>query len=386
MNNKIKRVLLLFFLLFSQICPAQQDECYTIGFNAGKAAYARGETHLSSSRYEQALASFKEAKDHFASTKVNCRNPNVIALNEWIKKCDDAIQRTNGAVKEKADADRRAKAEADRAAREKAEADRIAKEKAEADRIAREKAETDRAAREKAEADKRAKEKAEVMNIEMVYVQGGTFTMGCTGEQGNDCYPGEGPVHQVTLSNFYMGKYEVTQAQWKAVMGSNPSNFKGDNLPVEKVSWNDVQEFIRKLNAQTGKHYRLPTEAEWEYAARGGNKSRKYKYSGSNALESVAWYGDNSGSTTHPVGTKSANELGIYDMSGNVWEWCSDWSGAYPASAQNNPVGALSGSDRVYRGGSWYIIAGSCRVAIRFDYSPGNSGSDLGFRLACSSE
>jgi serine/threonine protein kinase len=227
----------------------------------------------------------------------------------------------------------------------------------------------------------------QVGGIAMVYVQGGTFWMGCTSEQGSDCYDDEKLAHQVMLNSFYVGKYEVTQAQWKAVMGNNPSRFKGDNLPVERVSWDDVQEFIRKLNAQTGKRYRLPTEAEWEYAARGGNRGRGYKYSGGNSVENVAWLATNSGSATHPVGTKSANELGIYDMSGNVWEWCSDWyGGAYPASAQSNPAGASFGFNRVDRGGSWDYDAGGCRVASRGSNSPGLSYNDLGFRLACSSE
>ena len=164
------------------------------------------------------------------------------------------------------------------------------------------------------------------LNIQMVAVQGGTFTMGCTSEQGDDCYDDERPAHRVTVSDFYIGKYEVTQAQWRAVMGFNPSYFKGDNLPVETVSWDDVMDFIHKLNSLTGRQYRLPTEAEWEYAARGGNN---YKYSGSNSAGNVAWYGYNSSRTTHPVGTKSANGFGLYDMSGNVYEWCSDWYRAY---------------------------------------------------------
>jgi formylglycine-generating enzyme required for sulfatase activity len=234
------------------------------------------------------------------------------------------------------------------------------------------------------EADRQARENAEAMNIEMIYVQGGTFTMGCTGEQGNDCNKDEKPAHQVTLSSFSIGKYEVTQAQWKSVMGSNPFYFKGDNLPVENVSWNDVQAFIRKLNTQAGNRYRLPTEAEWEYAARGGNQSKGYKYSGSNTLGNVAWYYDNSAYKTHPVGQKSPNELGIYDMSGNVREWCSDRYDVYSTSAQNDPVGT-SGSYRVIRGGSWGSNV-DCRVAYRGCNSTDKCYYGLGFRLACNSE
>ena len=209
-----------------------------------------------------------------------------------------------------------------------------------------------------------------------------TFTMGATSEQGSDADSDEKPTHSVTLSGYYIGKYEVTQELWEAVMGSNPSYFKGDNLPVERVSWNDVQEFLRKLNAMTGKRYRLPTEAEWEFAARGGNSSRGYKYSGSNNIDNVAWYTDNSGSRTHAVGTKSPNELGIYDMSGNVWEWCQDWYGSYSSSSQRNPQGSNSGSNRVDRGGSWLSTAWDCRVSDRYSDTPGNRSSYLGFRLA----
>ena len=219
-------------------------------------------------------------------------------------------------------------------------------------------------------------------DIAMVYVSGGTFTMGATSEQGGDAWDDEKPAHSVTLSGYYIGKYEVTQKLWKAVMGSNPSNFKGDNLPVERVSWNDVQEFLRKLNAMTGKNYRLPTEAEWEFAARGGNSSRGYKYSGGNSIGNVAWFGSNSGSRTHAVGIKSPNELGIYDMSGNVYEWCQDWYGSYSSSSQRNPQGPNSGSFRVYRGGSWDSGAGRCRVSFRLYNTPGGRDSYLGFRLA----
>ena len=216
----------------------------------------------------------------------------------------------------------------------------------------------------------------------MVYVEGGTFTMGGTSEQGSDAYNDEKPTHQVTLSSFSIGKYEVTQAEWQAVMGSNPSRFTGDSRrPVENVSWNDCQEFIRKLNAMTGKRFCLPTEAEWEYAARGGNRSRGYKYAGSDYIINVAWNTDNSCSTTHPVGTKSPNELGLYDMSGNVWEWCQDWCGSYSSNSQYNPIGPASGSSRVCRGGSWCNGARRCRVSNRFNYAPGNCHSYLGLRL-----
>jgi formylglycine-generating enzyme required for sulfatase activity len=223
---------------------------------------------------------------------------------------------------------------------------------------------------------------------EMVLVQGGMFTMGCTAEQGNDCWSDESPTHQVTLSSFSIGKYEVTQWQWKAVMGANnnPSNFVGDNLPVERVSYDEVQEFIRKLNAATGMNYRLPTEAEWQYAARGGNQSRGYKYSGSNAVGDVAWYWDNSGIRTHPVGIKNANELGIYDMSGNVMEWLNDWYGDYSSDPQTNPQGPSSGSLRVFRGGGWRDGARGARVSARSDRDSGYRSRVLGFRLARRSE
>ena len=214
----------------------------------------------------------------------------------------------------------------------------------------------------------------------MVKVDDGTFTMGADDDD-LDAADDETPAHQVTLSSYYICKYEVTQSLWQEVMGSNPSYFKGDNLPVECVSWNDCQEFIDKLNALTGQHYRLPTEAEWEFAARGGNSSRGYKYSGSNVLRDVAWYGDNSGNKKHPVGTKSPNELGLYDMSGNVWEWCSDWYGDYNSSAQTNPDGPSSGAYRVFRGGCWIYVAGYCRVSYREGRSPGFRDNYLGLRL-----
>ena len=222
------------------------------------------------------------------------------------------------------------------------------------------------------------------ISIEMVKVEAGTFMMGATSEM-KDPYDWEKPVHQVTLTNdYYMGKYEVTQALWQAVMGNNPSHFKGENLPVETVNWNECQEFISKLNSMTGRKFRLPTEAEWEYAARGGKKSRGYQYSGSNSISDVAWYDGNSGSKTHPVGTKQANELGIYDMSGNVYEWCSDRYGPYSSSSQTNPTGAYFMSRRVGRGGCWDCNAWYCRSSFRNGSIPDSRDSGLGLRLVLS--
>lgn len=222
------------------------------------------------------------------------------------------------------------------------------------------------------------------VSIEMIKVEAGTFMMGATPEME---FPDddEKPVHQVTLTNdYYIGKYEVTQALWQTVMESNPSSFKGNNLPVEQVSWNDCQEFIGKLNSITGRKFRLPTEAEWEYAARGGKKSRGYQYSGSSNISDVAWYNGNSGSKTHLVGTKQANELGLYDMCGNVLEWCQNWYGSYVSSSQTNPTGAVSGSYRVIRGGSWYSSARFCRSSCRDSGTPGIRNSRLGLRLVLS--
>ena len=219
------------------------------------------------------------------------------------------------------------------------------------------------------------------VSFDMVYVEGGRFDMGATSEQGSDADSDEKPVHSVTLSDYYIGKCEVTQELWEAVMGSNPSHFKGAQNPVERVHWYDCQEFVIRLNSLTGRTFRLPTEAEWEYAARGGNKSRHYKYSGSDNIDEVAWYDGNSGSSTHAVGTKSPNELGIYDMSGNVLEWCSDWYGSYSAGAQTNPQGPSSGSFRVLRGGSWYNSARRCRVSNRGFNDPGFSDIGYGLRL-----
>jgi len=260
----------------------------------------------------------------------------------------------------------------------------------------------------------------------LVVVEGGTFQMGSISGQYD-----EKPVHSVTVNSFYMSKYEVTQGLYQAVMGTNPSYYKGDELPVERVSWYDAVGFCNKLSALDGLEavytinknitdpnnensndklkwtvscninangYRLPTEAEWEYAARGGNFCRGYTYSGSNSIDNVAWYWKNSGDKiltgewdldklkanngqTHPVGGKQANELGLYDMSGNVWEWCWDWYGDYSSGSQSDPTGMASGSSRVFRGGSWFSFASSCRSGYRDYYDPSCGVIGIGFRL-----
>ncbi|MBK8426108.1 MAG: SUMF1/EgtB/PvdO family nonheme iron enzyme [Lewinellaceae bacterium] len=234
-----------------------------------------------------------------------------------------------------------------------------------------------------------------VANDGLILIRGGTFEMGCTSEQ-QDCHDSEKPAHRVTVGDFYLGKYEVTQKLWQEIMGNNPSNFKNcDNCPVEQVSWDDVQEFLQKLNAKyPGRNYRLPTEAEWEYAARGGGKAILFG-NGRNIADSKEINFDASASykksyslageyraKTVPVGSlNSSNALGLHDMSGNVWEWCSDWYGTYASGSQTNPTGPASGSYRVLRGGSWSLYPQDCRVANRYD-APGNRKPSLGFRLA----
>ena len=221
------------------------------------------------------------------------------------------------------------------------------------------------------------------ISFRMVKVDGGTFMMGATSEQGSEADRNEKPAHSVTLSAYYIGEMEVTQELWQKVMGSNPSLNKGSRRPVVSVSWEDCQEFIRRLNQQTGKNFRLPTEAEWEYAARGGRKSYGYKYAGGSIPDEVGWYINNSQSTHHPVAQKRANELGLYDMLGNVEEWCSDWYGTYPSSSQTNPMGPSSGSYRVIRGGSWNDGISWCiRVSSRSLANPSNRFDGRGLRLA----
>lgn len=234
------------------------------------------------------------------------------------------------------------------------------------------------------------------INMRMVYVEGGTFTMGCTSEQGGECGNDESPNRQTTVSSYYIGMLEVTQSQWEKVMGTSiyqqrdkansswpwPLRGAGPDYPMYYVSWEEAKEFCARLSRQTGKNYTLPTEAEWEYAARGGNKQEGTKYSGGWSVDDVAWYDGNSSSSTHPCGTKRANALGIYDMSGNVYEWCEDWyANQYLQYDNNNPKGASSGSYRVLRGGGWGDYAKDCRVAFRNNNTPSNRYSTCGFRV-----
>ncbi len=228
------------------------------------------------------------------------------------------------------------------------------------------------------------------ITFKMIRIDGGTFTMGCVLEQDSDCVNKELPPHEVTLDTYYIGQTEVTQALWRAVMNTeitdqrdkaNPSwqlYGQGDNFPMYYVSWQDCQEFISRLNEKTGKRFVLPTEAQWEYAARGGKKAKGYKYAGSRIVDNVAWY---EGNRVHSVASKFPNELGLYDMSGNVWEWCADWYGPYKEEAQTEPYGPVSGAMRVYRGGSSWSSADNCRVSFRGSYAPQNSYHTIGFRL-----
>ena len=212
----------------------------------------------------------------------------------------------------------------------------------------------------------------------MVKVNGGSFMMGCDDKES---YSDEQPANKVTLDSYYIGSTPVTQVLWKSVMGNNPSYFKGEKLPVEQVSWKDCQEFIKKLNQLTGKQFRLPTEAEWEFASRGGNRSKGYKYAGSNDIEEVGWYYENGNDQTHTVGEKKPNELGLYDMSGNVFEWCQDWYCKYIDTVKTNKTRPCKSYYYVVRGGCWNDVAIDCRVSGRNGFEPTFYCTRIGFRL-----
>ena len=225
----------------------------------------------------------------------------------------------------------------------------------------------------------------EKTGMEFVFVKGGCYQMGDTFGGGDG---DEKPVHEVCVSDIYIGKFEVTQGEWEKIMGSNPSYFKkGSRYPVEQVSWNDTQEFFRKMNSQPGKQYRLPTETEWEYAARSGGKLEKYAgFSDAPDLDLYAWYDKNAGDSTHPVGEKKPNGLGLYDMTGNVFEWVQDWKGNYSSSSRDNPKGPLSGTYRVLRGGSWNYILRLLRATSRNHRPPDSRLNSYGFRVVFSAQ
>ena len=375
MHYKKHSLLLSLFiaLLFPTVVSAQSRTCPKCGRSISVRDYAN---HQSSCK-----GKVEQAKPPTPTTKVcgQCRQSK--ALSSFSGKssiCNACVQYNDRQAElEQQDKDRR------EAEKRQAEADSIAEAKRQAEERRQAEADSIAEAKRQAEENKR-REFAAKIKADMVFVEGGTFMMGALPNDKN-AESDETPRHQVTLSSFSIGKYEVTQELWQAVMGSNPSMFKGDlKRPVERVSWDDCQEFIHKLNELTGEKFRLPTEAEWEYAARGGQKSRGYLYSGSNDIKSVAWYDGNSGDTTHPVGQKQPNELGLYDMSGNVWEWCQDRYGKYNSSAQTNPKGpshAYNRVNRVYRGGSWYHRVRLCRASLRFYGLPGDRYGH-GLRLA----
>jgi formylglycine-generating enzyme required for sulfatase activity len=334
--------------------------------------------------------------------------PAVLTANDAVEKRAAELERQLASAKEKAqqEADA-AKAEAERVKAEAAEA------KARAVELEKKLAESGKATAAEQLKVETAKPAPQAVAVEpkqgdtmidkvtgmvLVYIPGGCFMMGQTDEEKwllvaelglhgyQEGYLGEVPMHKVCVNSFWMGKYEVTQRQWKNVMGANPSAFDNDdNNPVDRVSWNNAQNFINTLNKFIGKAYRLPTEAEWEYACRAKGSGR---YCGGDDLDAVAWHKGNSGDTTHAVGGKQVNGFGLYDMSGNVWEWCADWydSGYYASSPQSNPLGPESGSNRVIRGGSWGNSPLLVRTAYRSGFTPDYRGSSLGFRLVLSGQ
>ena len=364
--------ILTIILFLATLTVAAQDysPCYTNNIAKGDAAFSQ--------------CKYSEAKTYYVTAK-KCNGGNPTEAKKKISACDAKIKEQ----KEKANAE-----EAKRIAEEKAEETRRKEEQkvADAKKRAEEEAAASRRMAENEDAEKKriadneSKGIYEIKGVsfKMVFVEGGKFNMGCMTEQDSSCIAGELPVHSVIISDFYMGETEVTQALWKAVMGYNPSHFKDDNLPVESVCWNECQKFIVKLNELTGKKFRLPTEVEWEYAARGGNKSLSYKYAGSNNIQEVAWYGKTKSTANgrpHPVKTKSPNEIGLYDMCGNVWERCSDWWGLYGKTKQIDPKGPSSGSTRVLRGGGWDCNAWYCRVTCRYNCNPIYNVNSHGLRL-----
>lgn len=330
---------------------------------------------------KQDEAAWEAAKEAAENTKDE--RGKIAAYRAYLDDLEHVIHRVEAekAIEtlKKAEITRKIRQEAvEREQREKQEAE--VEKKRLAEEVARQQVEA-RKKQEAATAEKKrlAEEVAHQKGLpEMVFVKGGTFQMG------SKDYEDSKPIHPVTLSDFEIGKYQVTQKLWQEIMGDNPSHFKeNENCPVEQVSWEDTQEFLKKLNARfPGRPYRLPTEAEWEYVARGGTQSKGFEYAGSTNLDEVAWYDKTADSRTHPVGLKNSNELGSHDMSGNVWEWCSDWYGIYTSGSQTNPQGPSSGSDRVLRGGSWFSYPHGCRDSNRNGSAPADRYNVIGFRLA----
>lgn len=329
----------------------------------------------------------KPTHTHSVNGPKNCRECNRLRRHthsisgpEWCVECNRQREEERQRVAKQRRREEELRLAEERKRKEKEEAKLAEQKRKEEERLAEERE------RKAAEEKELAEKKRIIDNIinNMVYVEGGTFTMGATPEQRKDyirCEKDEFPKHKVTLSSYYIGRYEVTQTEWETVMGNNPSYFKRGDRPVTNVSWNDCQDFIRKINTFTGKKYRLPTEAEWEFAARGGNKSRGYIYSGCNNLDSVAWHERNVyNQMAYPVGLKNPNELGLYDMTGNVAEWCQDWYGDYSSAPQVNPEGPITGTYRVIRGGSMSFVH---HISFRnYQFQPKECDSHIGLRLA----
>ena len=362
---------------------AESDQTQYLSLISSADSLSRNESSLS-----EAMALYDSAavfETQYAGTRFSdFFGQNALSSSSRVQSQIDSIAKVRQKESEEKLRRELAAAEQARLEREQAEKERLERERLEKERAEKERIERERKEREEAERKRRETGysngilKVNGIEYPMVYVSGGSFMMG---SDESDADTNERPVHRVTLSSYRIGKYEVTQELWEAVMGSNPSYFKGSRRPVENVSWDNCQTFIRKLNSLTGQNFKLPTEAQWEFAARGGNSSSGYKYSGSNYIDSVAWYDDNSGNRTHDVGTKSPNELGIYDMSGNALEWCSDRFGSYGSDSVTNPSGSSGSSYRVLRGGGWGDDSWRCRVSKRDDVTPSDRYSVFGLRL-----